>query len=453
MTLDLCAGYWPDEATRSVSDRLRSEILTRFLAVWRNQDDDWVRPDYHNNGKIVGSSNGGLTALACDEPDDLQEILRYALMGVLDVLDQYPPEGDSDEGATYGFGVTSFCLRFGTALKRATGGAIDLLSHPIFDVLGDFPMHLTQPDGGHFDFGDNPAYPRGGGRYWDFLSLLAKTKRRGDWARTARMRDDWTLERLLWDDPDLESADDAPTAACFPTAGVVTMRSGWDADATYVGLKSGRSTANHSHLDSNSFVVSARGQRLLIDEGLWEYTITDFFDTSGPRFDFDANATIGHNTLMVDGKGQLHGPRHGGAIVAFDPGPDVDVATADASTAYGSRLGRYLRTLVFVKPSTLLVLDEVRADRPRYLEWLFHFAGKVDGDENVTIFTRNGVALITGARHARGGRHLANKRRHPDQRVQGWEHSPDRAAPNPVSQLWAPSSLRGDGRALGHPHR
>lgn len=122
-TLDLCASYWSADAARSVSDRLRSEILSRFVQVWRNQDDTWVTPDYHNNGKIVGCSNAGLTALACDGPvDDLQEILRNSLTGVLDVLDQYPPEGDSEEGATYGFGVTGFCLRFGTALKRASGG-------------------------------------------------------------------------------------------------------------------------------------------------------------------------------------------------------------------------------------------------------------------------------------------------------------------------------------------
>lgn len=208
------------------------------------------------------------------------------------------------------------------------------------------------------------------------------------------MTGDWTLERLLWDDPDLESvADNGRTAACFPHSGVVTMRSGWDADATYVGLKSGRSVANHSHLDANSFVVSARGQRLLIDEGLWEYTITDYWDTSGPRFDFDSNATIGHNTLLVDGQGQLHGPGFGGKITAFDPGPQIYVAAADAAAAYGGRLDRYVRTIAFVKPETLLVFDQVKADQPRYFEWLFHFAGEVGGDETLTTFSQNGVTL------------------------------------------------------------
>jgi hypothetical protein len=162
-----------------------------------------------------------------------------------------------------------------------------------------------------------------------------------------------------------------------------------------VGLKSANSDVGHSQLDANSFVISTQGERLLIDEGIWPYGHKlGFFDyASGQRFNFDANGTIGHNTLMVDGKGQVHGAEYSGKIHAFTAGDEVDIAVGDATLAYGGKLEKYLRTLAFVKPDVLLVYDQVSADKPRLLEWLFHHRASVDGDEKETRLEQNGVEL------------------------------------------------------------
>ena len=242
-----------------------------------------------------------------------------------------------------------------------------------------------------YDFNDN-------GKHLDvalhYLSLLASRHQRGDWVRTARASTHESVERLAWDDPSLEEVVPEETSRSFPTTGVVVMRSGWDADATFVGLKSASSDVGHSQLDANSFVVTSRGQRLLIDEGIWPYGhFHGFFDRSGPRFNFDANGTIGHSTLMVDGLGQTFGPEYSGKIVSFTPGADVDVAVGDATVAYGGKLTRYLRTLAYVKPDVLLVFDQVAADEPRLLEWLFHHRAEVSGDEKQSQFRLNGVTL------------------------------------------------------------
>ena len=58
--------------------------------------------------------------------------------------------------------------------------------------------------------------------------LLARLRRRGDWARTARASDHATVERLIWDDRSLADAIPEETSGSYPTTGVVTMRSGWD---------------------------------------------------------------------------------------------------------------------------------------------------------------------------------------------------------------------------------
>ncbi len=246
-------------------------------------------------------------------------------------------------------------------LHRATGGEVNLFDHPALRETGDYIVHVTEPDGQVYNFNDNGISL---GSSLDYLLLLSKLNRRGDWARTARAGDHATVERLIWDDPSLSDAIPGETSRSYPTTGVVTMRSGWDDQATFVGLKSGSSAVGHSQLDANSFVVSSRGERLLIDEGIWPYGHDlGFFDSDGgKRWNFDGNGTIGHNTLMVDGEGQRYGADHPGRIVSFEVGEEVDVAVGDATAAYGGKLKRYLRTLAYVKPDVVLVYDRVSSD-------------------------------------------------------------------------------------------
>lgn len=396
ITLDLCAEFWPADAIRSVSERIEDYTVARFLETWRKQDAHWASPTYHWNWKIMCCGEMGTAALACAEAiGEMEAVMEAAAAGCLDILDAVPAEGDWPEGPGYWLGTLAHGIKFGLGLRRATAGRIDLLDHPALRVTGDYIVHLTEPDNRIYNFNDNGI---GLGAALDNLSLLAARHRRGDWARTARAGSEVSLERLAWDDAGLKDEPPPDTARSFPATGVVLMRSGWDAQATFVGMKSSCSDVGHSQLDANSFVVTARGERMLVDEGIWPYGhLLGFFDTAGGRrWNFDANGTVGHNTLLVDHEGQRFGREFPGRIVRFQPGEVLDVATADGAAAYGGRLTKYLRTLAFVKPDLLLVYDQVEADRPRIIEWLFHHRAEVTGDERMTVFRRNGVTLSLG---------------------------------------------------------
>ena len=393
LTMDLCSSLWPADAVASISRRINAYTVARFLETWEKQDAHWSSPDYHWNWKIMCCGEMGTAAISCAEAiSDLDSVLQAALEGCLDILDFVPPEGDWAEGPGYWLGTLGHGVKFGVGLKRATGGAVNLFEHPALRKTGDYIVHVTEPDGQVYNFNDN-GISLGGSL--DYLLLLATLNRRGDWARTARASDHATVERLIWDDPSLADEIPTETARSYPTTGVVTMRSGWDDRATFVGLKSGSSAVGHSQLDANSFVVTSRGERLLIDEGIWPYGhALGFFDSDGGgRWNFDGNGTIGHNTLMVDGEGQRYGADYPGRIVSFERGEEVDVAVGDATAAYGGKLKRYLRTLAYVKPDVVLVYDRVSSEEPRLLEWLFHHRAEVSGDERLTEFRRNGVTL------------------------------------------------------------
>ena len=393
LTMDHCADLWPAGALDSVATRLHEWTLGRFLETWDKQDAHWSKPEYHWNWKIMCCGEAGLTALACRRHcPDLQQILQASLVGSLDILDCLPSEGDWPEGPSYWLGTLGFGLRFGLALRHATGGTVDLLAHPQLDTTGDFIVQVTEPDSQVYNFNDNPTDL---GSNLDSLLLLATARGRGDWARIARGSQRFTLERLAWDDPELvsECPSTGNLSRLFPWTGLATLRSGWEPEATFIGFKCGASAVGHSHLDANSFVVSAGGERLLVDEGLWPYAHAEGFFDLETRFNFDGNATIGHNSLLVNGQGQVHGSDHAGRIVDYRVEDGVTRVTGDAAAAYGGRLQQFLRTVVLVDPQLIILHDRVSTPTPAVLEWLFHHGGQVQGDEQETIISRGNVSL------------------------------------------------------------
>jgi hypothetical protein len=126
--------------------------------------------------------------------------------------------------------------------------------------------------------------------------------------------------------------------------------------------------SGHVHPDANHFVLFGAGEWLLRDDG------------------YRAKWTGQHNTLLVDGRGQLgEGKQWFDAtqalaakarpkILRASSSADLDQITGEATQAYPAELGlrRHVRHLLFLKPEVLLVCDEVGTDKPRQLELRFH---------------------------------------------------------------------------------
>ena len=124
----------------------------------------------------------------------------------------------------------------------------------------------------------------------------------------------------------------------------------------------------HVHPDANHFVIFGAGEWLVRDDG------------------YRAKWTGQHNTLLVDGKGQLgegqmwfNGseplrlkarPR----ITRATSAPTLDHVVGDGAEAYPRNIGlrRYTRHVLFLKPDVLIVADDILLDEPRMLELRFH---------------------------------------------------------------------------------
>ena len=391
---DLLGDVYDEAETATLAEGVRRHCLLQFLFSTRTRAAWWAWEDWRTNWKIMCCGETGLAVCAfADRWPETREALWVAARGVIETLDAVPPEGDWEEGVTYWFTTLFMGLRFATALRRLTGGAVDLFEHPALARTGDYAVMTTTPGGRLFNFNDNndrfDTYAADG-----LLLLAAKTGRR-DVLGAARHFASGSPLWLALDDPDVEPTTQDRTAALFPFTGIATMRSGWGDKDTFVGFKSAPSKVSHSHLDANSFILESGGVGLLIDEGTWPYgSQIGYHETEGPRWNWDALATVGHNCLLIDGRGQSYGDEFVGRIVSFESGDCWDKVVGDASTAYPGLVKSFVRTLLFIHPDVVVVRDLLECEGERHAEWLLHHAGSVRSQGAVSIVENEGVRLV-----------------------------------------------------------
>ncbi len=181
----------------------------------------------------------------------------------------------------------------------------------------------------------------------------------------------------------------APTAT--ETA---VMRSDWGDDATFLGVHTGGTVVPHSHLDIGTFTLIGRGERLIDDAGKWPYDhAAGFFDNSGPRWDYEANDTVGHNTVLVDGQGQVFAEGCQGRIIASEEGKDASTLIADVTDAYDGRLARFVRYVAFLKPDVVVIVDDLVANDASEFSWLLHTGGEATLNDTEWTFARGEAAV------------------------------------------------------------
>ncbi len=185
-------------------------------------------------------------------------------------------------------------------------------------------------------------------------------------------------ERLTAADPRAA----VPLARRYRDVETALARSSWNDDATWLGFVSrplgGQQYAalcaryqiggtGHNHPAQNHFLLYGRGEVLAGDPG---YTYE--------------KRTRNHNTILVDGQGQLGDgemwpvPNAGRAhLTGFATQGDVTIVTGDATSAYPAALGleRFERTVVLAGRDLVVVRDRLAAQEPRTFSWLLHHWG------------------------------------------------------------------------------
>lgn len=322
------------------------------------------------------------------------------------------PNGYPEEDMGYGTSVAGHAAQVAEALRRA--GRYDAYTAcPRYAKFGDAMLHLVQPWGLHLsttgDHGDDF-----GGRTFVLARQAAETRNPallwllgtlcypsfppiGDVTLGRDRRAEASVFALLVADRLKGGVHPAklkpPPATAFhdPQRGIVTFRSDWRPDATFVvfdGSQRNPGAQGHAHASAGHFSLSALGEYFGIDTG---------------RYNMEQNC---HSVVLIDGRsgrsteGEWTSMTHDGVLKHCAPGAWVDTAAVDSSLQHNCFWAR--RTLGLVKgrgaPAYVWVVDDLNKNNAwgEYW-WQLHTC-----PEN-TIALHDTWATLTGWRH---GHHL-----------------------------------------------
>ncbi len=149
----------------------------------------------------------------------------------------------------------------------------------------------------------------------------------------------------------------ATASRLLPYAGFAAMRSGWDADATYLAFDFGPLGVGHWHQDKLSFTLWKGGEELVFDDGGGQYE-----DSPERRYGVSG---YDHNVLLVDGLAQNRTePRRNASPegAGWSSTPKRDFARGVYDQGFGPeerRLAVHVREIEFLKPDRFVVTDRI----------------------------------------------------------------------------------------------
>jgi hypothetical protein len=342
-------------------------------------------------------------AIALAEEPRAEAWMDYALRAMLTVFPHWAgPDGGWAEGLSYGLAYNTIFITPFESLRAATG--FDLWQRPFHRKLRTFFLYNVSPRGEIFGFGDS-FDGAVGGRAAALRGLLQfHAERYGDpavrwWVDL--LRDEAGRRPGLPALPGLilpsqvppEPPKNLPQDAAFFGVGWAALHSDLahpENDLLVAFKSSPYGGVSHSYCDQNAFAILKGGKALALCGG------SRYPQHGSPFHTRYTQQTIAQNAILVNGKGQLRaGSEHGGRLAGFETGRSLGYACGDATAAYGDLLKRCRRHVLLVRPSLVVIVDDLEAPQPAEFQWLMHAWEKLDLDEAAQTFvSRRGDASM-----------------------------------------------------------
>ena len=365
--------------------------LAQTPATLRQHPDNSIA--FNAMGKLVGA----LLIVRGDMPDT-RELLARALPAYVGALSPWGgKDGGFANGSSYALWDAGESLLAWDLIERVLG--VPIYKKPWLAALARYIAYTLPPGTPAGAFGDGAEVDRGEewARLGKAIAFRSATPLSRWYARQLKGEDYARLQILLSprEYAGSMSLKGIANGASFPSVGVAAMHSALgDPGRVSVLFKSSPyGSLNHSHADQNSFVLYAKDKVLAMDSGVYD-------SYGSPHWRNWYKQTRAHNAITYDGgTGQVLGPtglgdrEHDGRIVKFFTSPAYDLVVGDARAAYGDDVTQARRTLVFIRPSTLVVVDQLRSAAPRSWEWNLHTAQAPSGSPDEFKVGAGGVGM------------------------------------------------------------
>ncbi|MCU0871926.1 MAG: DUF4962 domain-containing protein [Pirellulaceae bacterium] len=392
-----------DTFTPADREKIRASTLRRVSDAWESGEiargTGHLNSPYGSHANRIWHKVGEAGIAFLGEVPEAETWLDYA---VNKFYGCYPVWADDDggwhEGVSYWSGYMGKAVWWLQVAHSALG--IDGLQKPFFAQVGDYPLYIAPPGSPNSGFGDLSFRPpsSGIGGFMEYHIRVKGSQPDGRhaaywrwWTQQWGMKGEGGILGFLYAAslPPLPAAkppEDLPPSKVFRGIGVAslhtTLLDSRD-DVHFLFKSSPFGTQSHGHNPHNTFQLNAYGDALL--------TTCVYRDLHGSKFHYQwAHSTVAHNGVLVDGQGQTkHTPAPHGRIVDSRFTPEWDYVVGDATQAYGDRLTRYHRHVVFVKGSAtdsrtgpyVVLYDDLEAKSPATFQFLLHGLRAFEVDE------------------------------------------------------------------------
>ncbi|HCU35198.1 MAG TPA: hypothetical protein DGT21_06960 [Armatimonadetes bacterium] len=368
---DLLYNDLTEQERKEVRDYI---IDTYFAYLYPYMQGIKDRDDYPailgHNFALIGNAAGGLMALAIYGETDRGSELEDAWVDLFfEGVEKYLTIGFGvDGGAMEGPGYTSACIYnmapLIEAMRRA--GGPNLFERPELQKAAYYYLYELRPNAAYFN-NVNDAYFSAHCSFFPlFASVLDDPALTWLWEVTDGTQregntifgdsyDSWKSALpyvILWHAlaPAAVHPDelDLPLSRRYSRRGMVSMRTGWDAEGCLLSfISGGNPDRGHSQMDANHFALYCGASILAYDSG------------------YGARDTDDHNSLLFDGKGQTVYCREGRIDEYHDDGAAC-YARGRAGDLYGNEALKKLdRHVYFIRGEAgpyAVIYDEVEAD-------------------------------------------------------------------------------------------
>lgn len=378
------------EAERSLVGQVMRIRLGHLYKRLKTDYQFHARPYDSHAGRSLGFLGEGALAFIHEFPE-AREWLEYILRIFWAIYPAWGgPEGGWSEGPAYWVWYMKWATAWCEVLRRATG--IDLYQKPFFRNTPYFQLYGRPPYSKLSPFGDGQdnGVPLDAGM---LMYRFASAHRDPylAWYPSAQGAPISGME-LFWYDPHLpvRSPAELPPARCFPDIGLACLHTRIDSmeeNVQFLLRSSPRGSVSHSYADQNGFSLHAYGEPLAIASGYYVW----YGSPHHVNWTWETRAA---NSITVDGQGQVkRSPLSRGRISAFEHTERSDYVLGDATEAYGGRLTRFHRHVLFLRPDAFVILDDLASESERRFTFHLHALEEMAVEGQRVQIRRGGARL------------------------------------------------------------
>ena len=334
---------------------------TRLLMLSSLVDHAHYNRNFHGKNNWLTMEISALATIAANFPEfnNSEKWLNYCIETMIESMqDQTYPDGVQTELTSHYHNVSLRNFELFKDICDRAGKSLPDYYNSTIESMYEFIAHAIRPDGYRILNNDGD---RGSDR-----DMVIKGAEKFD-------REDWKY--IATNGVSGARPQDGPSWF-YPWAGQLISRSGYDTDAHWSFFDVGPWGSGHQHNDKMHLSISAYGRDLLVDAGRFAYT-----GEVARKFRGYAKSTQGHNSLLIDGKGQKPdirlienplSPSH------YKITPEFDFAWNSFDKYHDLENVKHSRSLMYVRNHFWIVVDKVDTDQPRKIETMWHWHPKCD---------------------------------------------------------------------------